>query len=322
MLQQIKNPILKEFEEFEQLFSQSFTSPQDQLLRQVMQYTETQKGKQVRPIFALLCGKLCGEINRDTLNIAASYETLHTASLIHDDVVDNTMKRRNAPSVNALFDNRISVLSGDYLLSKAMRFISETRNPELFSILCTLGQTLAEGELLQLQHAYSIPTEDEYIDIIRRKTAVLFTLTAKSAAITAHATKKQMKDITEFADMMGICFQIKDDIFDYTPNAQIGKPTLNDIREGKVTLPLLHTLQQLPYEAAQDIMDKAKKGEFTEEYFYNIGTLVAKHHGIEYAECKIDYYISKAHQSLKEFEDTPIRDAMMKLLSFTITRNK
>ena len=131
-----------------------------------------------------------------------------------------------------------------------------------------------------------------------------------------------MKDITEFADMMGICFQIKDDIFDYTPNAQIGKPTLNDIREGKVTLPLLHTLQQLPYEAAQDIMDKAKKGEFTEEYFYNIGTLVAKHHGIEYAECKIDYYISKAHQSLKEFEDTPIRDAMMKLLSFTITRNK
>ncbi|MCQ2332776.1 MAG: polyprenyl synthetase family protein [Paludibacteraceae bacterium] len=322
MLQQIKNPILKEFEEFEQLFSQSFTSPQDQLLRQVMQYTETQKGKQVRPIFALLCGKLCGEINRDTLNIAASYETLHTASLIHDDVVDNTMKRRNAPSVNALFDNRISVLSGDYLLSKAMRFISETRNPELFSILCTLGQTLAEGELLQLQHAYSIPTEDEYIDIIRRKTAVLFTLTAKSAAITAHATEKQMKDITEFADMMGICFQIKDDIFDYTPNAQIGKPTLNDIREGKVTLPLLHTLQQLPYEAAQDIMDKAKKGEFTEEYFYNIGTLVAKHHGIEYAECKIDYYISKAHQSLKEFEDTPIRDAMMKLLSFTITRNK
>lgn len=322
MLQQIKNPILKEFEEFEQLFSQSFSSPQDQLLRQVMQYTETQKGKQVRPIFALLCGKLCGEINKDTLNIAAGYETLHTASLIHDDVVDNTMKRRNAPSVNALFDNRVSVLSGDYLLSKAMRFISETRNPELFSILCTLGQTLAEGELLQLQHAYSIPTEDEYIDIIRRKTAVLFTLTAKSAAITAHATAKQIRDITEFADMMGICFQIKDDIFDYTPNAQIGKPTLNDIREGKVTLPLLHTLQQLPYEAAQDIMDKAKKGEFTEEYFYNIGTLVAKHHGIEYAECKIDYYIGKAHQSLKEFEDTPIRDAMMKLLSFTITRNK
>lgn len=322
MLQQIKNPILKEFEEYEQLFSQSFSSPQDQLLRQVMQYAETQKGKQVRPIFALLCGKLCGGINRDTLNIAAGYETLHTASLIHDDVVDNTMKRRNAPSINALFDNRISVLSGDYLLSKAIRFISETRNPELFSILCTLGQTLAEGELLQLQHAYNIPAEEEYIDIIRRKTAVLFTLTAKSAAITAGATEKQIKDITEFADMMGICFQIKDDIFDYTPNAQIGKPTLNDIREGKVTLPLLHALQQLPYKAAQDILDKAKKGEFTEEYFYNIGTLVAKHHGIEYAECKIDYYMSKAHQSLKEFEDTPIRDAMMKLLSFTITRNK
>lgn len=322
MLQQIKKPISQEFERFSKLFDDSFSSSQDQLLKQVMEHIHSQKGKQFRPIFTLLCAKICGDINDDTLRIAAGYETLHTASLIHDDVVDNTMQRRNQPSANALFDNKISVLAGDYLLSKAIRFIADTNRPELFKILCSLGQTLAEGELLQLQHAFSIPSEDEYIDIIRRKTAVLFTLSADSAVLTVNASEAERQAINTFSDSLGICFQIKDDIFDYTPNAQIGKPTLNDIREGKITLPLLHALQQVSYNEAHAVLESARRNEFTDEYFFHIGSLVAKYHGIEYAQQRIEYYQDKARHALDIFPSSETKTALLDLLTFTITRNK
>lgn len=322
MLSQIKAPIVTEFEKFKTVFDSAFTSAEDKLLLSVLEHIHQQTGKQIRPIFTLLCGKICGKINDNTLRIAAGYETLHTATLVHDDVVDNTLQRRGQPSANAVFDNKTAVLTGDYLLSKAIQFISNTKNAELFDILCNLSRTLAEGELLQLQHAYSVPTEDEYIEIIRRKTAILFIASAESAAITVGANEKQISALKRFAEFMGICFQIKDDIFDYTPNAKIGKPTLNDIREGKATLPLLHTLKQIPTSVALEILTKAKNNEFSEEYFYNIGTLVAKHHGIEYAECKIDHFLEEARKALKEFEESDMRNALEKLLTFTITRNK
>ena len=322
MLDQIKIPITREFEAFTALFDSSFTSPGDLLLKSVMNHVHKQKGKQIRPIFTLLAAKLCGDVNENTLRVAAGYETLHTASLIHDDVVDNTMQRRGQPSTNALFDNKTSVLAGDYLLSKAIEFISDTKVPELFAKLCKLSQTLAEGELLQLQHAYTIPTEEEYIEIIKRKTAVLFTVSAESSAMTVNATEHQLNALKRFSDLMGICFQIKDDIFDYTPNAQIGKPTLNDIREGKVTLPLLHALTQVPTSVSSSILDKAKNNEFTDEHFYGIGSLVAKHHGIEYAECAIDKYLTQAREALNIFPETPAKDAILKLLNYCITRNK
>ena len=322
MLDQIKIPITQEFEAFARLFDASFTAPTDMLLRSVMEHVHKQRGKQIRPIFTLLAAKMCGEVNSDTLRVAAGYETLHTASLMHDDVVDNTMLRRGQPSANALFDNRVTVLSGDYLLTKAIKFIAETRNPVLFSELCRLSQTLAEGELLQLQHAYTVPTEQEYINIIERKTAILFTVAARSAAITVNASEQQTEALVRFATLMGICFQIKDDIFDYTPNAQIGKPTLNDIREGKVTLPLLHALRNIPTTEANNLLARARNNEFSDEYFYGIGSLVAKHHGIEYAECAIDRYLTEARTALAIFPDTPVRDAMLRLLNYTITRNK
>ena len=322
MLSQIKAPICAEFERFKAIFDSAFSSAEDRLLCSVLEHIHQQTGKQIRPIFTLLSGKLCGEVNNDTLLIAAGYETLHTASLVHDDVVDNTMQRRGQPSANAIFDNKTAVLTGDYLLSKAIQFVSDTKRPELFEILCRLSRTLAEGELMQLQHAYSIPTEEEYIEIIRRKTAILFTASAESAAMTVNACKEKIAALKRFSEAMGICFQIKDDIFDYTPNAKIGKPTLNDIREGKVTLPLLHTLRQVPTAIAMEILTKAKNSEFSEEYFYNIGALVAKHHGIEYAECKIDHYMDEARKALHEFAESDVRNALEKLLTFTITRNK
>lgn len=322
MLQHIKQPISEEFERFSKLFDDSFVSPQDQLLKQVMEHVHSQKGKQIRPIFTLLCAKLCGDINDNTLRIAAGYETLHTASLIHDDVVDNTMQRRNQPSANALFDNKVSVLAGDFLLSKAIRFIADTDCPDFFKILCRLSQTLAEGELLQLQHAFSVPSEDEYIEIIRRKTAILFTLSADSAVLSVHASEADRQAINDFSNYLGICFQIKDDIFDYTPNAQIGKPTLNDIREGKITLPLLHALQQVPANEANEVLEAARRNEFTDDYFFHIGSLVAKYHGIEYAQQRIEYYLDKARHALDIFPEGEVKSALLDLLTYTITRNK
>ena len=320
MLSQIKAPINAEFEQFKSTFDTAFRSAEDKLLLSVLDHIHQQTGKQIRPIFTLLCAKLCGTPNDNTMRVAAGYETLHTASLVHDDVVDNTLQRRSQPSANAIFDNKTAVLTGDYLLSKAIQFVSDTRSPELFDILCTLSRTLAEGELLQLEHAYSVPTEEEYVEIIRRKTAILFTATAQSAAITVGATPSQIEALRRFAEALGICFQIKDDIFDYTPSAKIGKPTLNDIREGKVTLPLLHTLAQVPANVAMDILARAKQGDFSEEYFYNIGALVAKHHGIEYAECRIDHYLGIARQALMEFPQSDVRESLDKLLIFTTTR--
>ena len=317
----IKAPIIAEFALFQQFLDSAF-SAEEQLLKKVLDHVRTQKGKQVRPVFTLLCAKLCAVPNNKTINVAAAYELLHTASLIHDDVVDNTMERRGQPSANALFDNRTAVLVGDYLLSKSMQFIAETGVLELYTQLALLGNVLTRGELLQLQHSYSIPTEEDYIEIIKKKTAVLFTISAESAAISVGATTEQREALRQFAEYLGICFQIKDDIFDYTPNAQIGKPTLNDIREGKFTLPLIHALESIHANEASLILDAVKKRQFTEDFFYNIGSLVARTGGIEYAEKQMEQYRQKAIEALSIFADSEIKQSLLDLLAFTIQRKK
>lgn len=317
----IKAPIIAEFALFQQFLDSAF-SAEEQLLKSVLDHVRMQKGKQVRPVFTLLCAKLCAQPNNKTISVAAAYELLHTASLIHDDVVDNTMERRGQPSANALFDNRASVLVGDYLLSKAMQFIAETGELELYKQLALLGNILSRGELLQLQHSYSIPKEEDYIEIIKKKTAVLFTISAESAAISVEASDEQREALRQFAEYLGICFQIKDDIFDYTPNAQIGKPTLNDIREGKFTLPLIHALESIHANEASLILESVKKRQFTEDFFYNIGSLVARTGGIEYAEKQMEQYKQKAVEALSVFVDSEIKAALLNLLEFTIQRKK
>ena len=317
----IKNPIIAEFALFQQFLDSAF-SAEEQLLKRVLDHVSTQKGKQVRPVFTLLCAKLCATPNNKTINVAAAYELLHTASLIHDDVVDNTMERRGQPSANALFDNRTAVLVGDYLLSKSMQFIAETGELELYKQLALLGNVLSRGELLQLQYSYSIPKEEDYIEIIKKKTAVLFTISAESAAISVGATLEQREALRQFAEYLGICFQIKDDIFDYTPNAQIGKPTLNDIREGKFTLPLIHALESIHANEASMILESVKKRQFTEDFFYNIGSFGARAGGIEFAEQRMAYYKVEAERAVSIFPDSEIKQALLNLLEFTVQRKK
>ena len=281
-------------------------------------------GKQLRPLLALLLARMCsgGQVSESTVRYAAASELLHNATLLHDDVADDSSQRRGVPTIMSLMGPTVSVLVGDYLLSKSMQFIAETGMPELYNQLALLGNILTRGELLQLQHSYSIPTEEDYIEIIKKKTAVLFTISAESAAISVGATVEQREALRQFAEYLGICFQIKDDIFDYTPNAQIGKPTLNDIREGKFTLPLIHALESIHANEASLILDAVKKRQFTEDFFYNIGSLVARTGGIEYAEKQMEQYRQKAVDALSIFADSEIKEALLNLLEFTIQRKK
>lgn len=320
-LDDIKALISDEFIEFQTLFDSAF-SAEETLIRSVLSHVRAQKGKQIRPIFIILCAKLCGVPQMATYRMAAAFEMLHTASLVHDDVVDNTAMRRGQPSINSLFDNKTAVLAGDYMLSKAIKFASDTDDIRQYKFLSTLGATLSRGELLQLQYSYSIPTEDEYIDVIRKKTAILFDISAQSAALSVAASEKQTDALHRFADALGICFQIKDDIFDYTPNACIGKPTLNDIREGKITLPLLHALEHLSHSNAIAILESVKKAHFTEDFFYNIGSLVARNGGIEYAANRMYEYRARALEALNVFADTPVRAAMASLLDYVVKRER
>ena len=243
-LQQIKLPIDKEFEEFRRLFDSSLQSS-NSLLSEVLSYIKQRNGKMMRPILALLIAKLFGEINDSTLHAALSLELLHTASLVHDDVVDESTERRGQLSVNAVFNNKVAVLTGDYLLATALVEVGMTRNYGIIDIVSKLGQDLAEGELLQLSNVSNPEySEDIYFDVIRKKTAVLFAACMKAGALSVGAGDEKAEYARLFGEYIGLCFQIKDDIFDYYESKEIGKPTGNDMLEGKLTLPALYALIQ------------------------------------------------------------------------------
>lgn len=321
LIEDIRTHVSVELERFNQRLLSVF-SAEEQLLHSVLEYVNQTKGKQIRPLFTLLCAKICGNVNGMVYDVAAAYELLHTASLMHDDVVDETRQRRGRLSANAAFDNKTAILTGDYLLSKSIGFISATKNTELYACLANLGETLARGELLQLQTSYAIPSQEEYIDIIRKKTAVLFTVSAESAAICVNANTQKTKAVVNFADALGICFQIKDDIFDYTPNADIGKPVFNDIREGKITLPLLYALSQLSDREQNAFMTAVKNGDFTDEFFDRTMQLVRQKKGIEYAEKVIAKYRAVAQEALSCFSDSAEKQSLIDLLDYAIGRDR
>lgn len=322
MLDEIKQPIQTHFQRFLRLFETPFAEADTALLSTILSHIHSRVGKQLRPIFTLLAAGVSGTICDNTLRVAVAYETLHTASLVHDDVVDEAATRRGAASANALFGNKEAVLAGDYLLARAISLISETESPRLMHELCHLSKTLSEGEFLQLQHAYTVPTAEQVIEIMRRKTAVLFEVSARSAAVTAGATEAHIAALSAFAEAMGICFQIRDDIFDYTPGASIGKPTLNDIREGKVTLPLRHALAAEPADVAAEILAEARAGRFTDSFFARIMNLIDLHDGIAYARGVMAEYRDRALSALAELPDCECRKSLAMMLDFVIDRNR
>ena len=289
LVDHIKQPILGELEDFNNVFSSAFTGTGG-LLNSILKHLHKQKGKQIRPILVLLSAKLCGKVEAATHYAAAAFETLHTASLIHDDVVDNTFQRRSQPSVNALYDNKASVLVGDFLLTISMEFMARARNFDLTDCLVTIGKEIAKGELLQLEMAYQKASEQVYYEVIRKKTAVLFAQSAKAGAISVGASRQEQEALHDFGNYMGICFQIKDDIFDYTPKADIGKPTLNDMREGKITLPLIRTLELASDTERERIYGTIERGKFEEDELNYIVQCIERYKGIDYAIGCMEHY--------------------------------
>ncbi len=318
-IKEVKENISNELDTFNSIFNSAFATD-DILLKQMLDHVLKQKGKQIRPILTISFAKLIGEANKQTFYGTAAIELLHTASLIHDDVIDESTKRRNSPSVNAVFDNKKAILVGDYLLTKAMHFMAETENMEMIKSITSIAKLITEGELLQLQLAYSLPTETEYLDIISKKTAILFYISASVAAISTSTNGTERTAIENFARYLGMCFQIKDDILDYTKNAEIGKPIFNDIREGKITLPLLHAFELMPTEDRNYLMRNIKSNCFNSEIISLIYNSIFKYKGIEYATEKMEEYHKKAIAELAIFPDSIEKNALITIADYLIVR--
>ena len=321
-LQQIRLPIVKEFEEFKSLFDASLQSS-NPLLSEVLTYIKQRNGKMMRPILTLLMAKLFGEINYSALHAALSLELLHTASLVHDDVVDESTERRGQLSVNAVFNNKVAVLTGDYLLATALVEVGMTRNYGIIDIVSKLGQDLAEGELLQLSNVSNPEySEDIYFDVIRKKTAVLFAACMKAGALSVGAGDEKAEYARLFGEYIGLCFQIKDDIFDYYESKEIGKPTGNDMLEGKLTLPALYALNSTRDKQAQEIAAKVKSGTATTDEIARLIEFSKANGGIEYATKVMIEFKEKALSLLASMEDTDVKKALVCYLDYVVEREK
>lgn len=318
----IKQPVAKELEEFRGLFEDSLTST-DPLLGEVLSYVKKRSGKMMRPILVMLMAKLFGTLSDSTFHAALSLELLHTASLIHDDVVDESNERRGQSSVNAIYNNKVSVLVGDYMLATSLKHAAHTGKVELVELVACLGQELSEGEILQLGNTGKEDfAEDTYFDIIRKKTAALFKISAQSGAVSVNASPKEAMKAALFGEMIGIAFQIKDDIFDYFENAELGKPTGNDMLEGKLTLPALYVLNKLHDTSLNELALRIRALNASKEEIAQFVETVKREGGIEYATQKMYEFREKALALLPASTDETIRNALTAYIDYVIERNK
>ena len=314
-----KKVIGAELEMFEKHFKNAVKS-RVSLLDRIMQYIVKRKGKQMRPMFVLLSAKLHGEINDSSYRAASLVELLHTATLVHDDVVDEALERRGYFSINALWKNKIAVLVGDYLLSKGLLLSLDNKDFEILTILSNAVKKMSEGELLQIEKTRNLNFDESiYYEIINGKTASLL---ASSCAAGASSVSKDF-DIIEkmraFGDALGMAFQIKDDLFDYG-EAKVGKPTGNDIKEKKLTLPLIHILQKVAPSLKKEIIHIVKNNNNDKTKVKFVMDHVVQYGGIEYATQKMIEYRDQALQILYSFPVSPTRDALEELVRYTTDR--
>ena len=322
VLTQIRKPVEREMKDFESLFGITLQH-QNPLLMIALRHVLSRKGKLMRPILTLLAAKKYGEINDSVLHAAVSLEMLHTASLVHDDVVDESTERRGQLSVNAIFNNKVAVLTGDYLLATALVEVGMTRNYAIIDVVSNLGQDLAEGELLQLSNVSNPEySEDIYFDVIRKKTAVLFAACMKAGALSVGASDEKAEYARLFGEYIGLCFQIKDDIFDYYESKEIGKPTGNDMLEGKLTLPALYALNSTHDKQAKEIAVKVKNGTATTGEIARLIEFTKEHGGIEYATKVMVEFKEKALSLLASMEDTDVKKALVCYLDYVVEREK
>lgn len=315
----IAEPIAAELEKFTSYYKESIFCNNPRI-QEIIDYVMKSDGKRIRPVLLLLAAKACGEINETTYNSAVTIELLHTASLIHDDVVDESKMRRGKPSLHAIYDNKMAVLAGDYFLSTALIKSVMTGNMEIISDISTLGRSLAEGELNQLSLVKEvILDENEYFEVIRKKTASLLSVCMKIGAVSVGASDEEVERFRQLGEIFGMCFQLRDDIFDYFSN-NVGKPTGNDIREGKVTLPLLYALRNAPQGESEELLDIISSYDYTEE---NIAKLIAyakDNGGIDYAYSKIEDFRAEAQKLVDSIANTDMREALVKTLNYIVDR--
>ena len=318
----IKSPISEELEDFKKLFESTLSSS-NLLLNSVIAHIRQKNGKMMRPILVLLAAKLFGKVCPATLHAAVALELLHNASLVHDDVVDESTERRGQLSVNAIFNNKVAVLAGDYLLATALVQVGMTRNHDIIDIVSCLGQDLADGELLQLSNVSNLHfSEEVYFDVIRKKTAVLFAACTKAGALSVGASDEKAESARLFGEYIGLCFQIKDDIFDYSESKEIGKPTGNDMLEGKLTLPALYVLNTTTDAWAQEMALRVKAGTATVDEITRLIEFIKQNGGIEYAVKVMYEYKERALDLLRTLPDSAVKTSLITYLDYVVDRDK
>ena len=293
------------------------------LLDRIMYYIIKRKGKQIRPMFVFLSAKLFGDVGENTYRAASMIELLHTATLVHDDVIDEANFRRGFFSINALWKNKVAVLVGDFLLSKGLLLAVKNKEYELLDIMSKAVQDMSEGELLQIEKARKLDiTEEIYFTIIRKKTATLIAACCESGASSANQKNEVVEKMRMFGENAGIAFQIKDDLFDYTESNLLGKPTGIDIREKKMTLPLIYTLNVVDKKLKNYIIDVIKNHNKNKKKIAEVISLVKKHGGLEYSQKVMLRYYKDAIKILENFEDNDSKKSLGLLLKYVISRKK
>ena len=321
-LHTIAKPVEKEMEDFNRLFIESLHGHNSDF-QSMIDFISGKNGKRIRPLILMLSAKLCGEPNEKSIDYALILELLHTATLVHDDVVDNTMERRGQLSVNAKYDNRVAVLLGDYILAMAISKAITSQNFAILNIFSLLAQNLAEGELTQLIASKNLQhNEKHYFEVIWKKTAFLLSSCSEMGAISVNATPEKQRKLRLIGENLGMCFQIKDDIFDYFDQGDIGKPTGNDIREGKITLPLIYALNTAPKTDSDRMLSLIQNRDFSPETIHQLIDFAKENKGIEYAKSKMQEINKNTIALLNDFPDSEAKTSLIQLSEYIIEREK
>lgn len=309
-------------EKYKLLFD-SYLQHSDPLLHEVFLNISSRKGKMMRPMLTLLVIRLLGGVIDDkAMHTAATFEYFHTASLVHDDIVDESEQRRGVKSIHCSYGNKVAVLVGDYLLANGLLCASKVDSPRLVGIVSKAAQALASGEILQLSNVSNQSIDENvYYDIINRKTAALFSACSEAGALCASTDENIIQNMSLFGHYVGMCFQIRDDIFDYDSSADIGKPTGNDMKEGKLTLPLIYALNHSNDEYMQKLAHKVKSGEISDDEIDELVSFTRSNGGIEYAEHVMNTFADKAKDVLSSYPDGEIKSSLMMYVDYVIKRD-
>lgn len=320
-LSAIRRPVEQELAQYKDLFDNALAH-EDDFLGQALAYVRQRKGKMMRPILVLLMAKELGVVKINSLRSAVTLELLHTASLVHDDVVDESGERRGQRSVNAVYDNKVAVLVGDYLLSTSLLQASKTGNIQVVEIISHLGGTLSEGEVAQLANIRrEAITEEAYFHIIHNKTAALFAACAELGAISAGGSEGYVKNARKFGEIIGICFQIRDDIFDYYADSAIGKPTGNDMAEGKLTLPAIYAITRTDREDVRLWARKVKAGEASVEEIAQLVEYTKQSGGIEYAKRRMkELHLEALNLLDSHWHNADVKAALKDYIDYVVER--